>query len=211
MNQLFLWYTLLCILSISVIYFAYYMTFIKKKLTYINWIFIGIGMILFIQFYSLVQKGIEVNDKLSTEFQVPKDFYSEYRVDSINNPISDKLLYQQLILMRFPHSKIMLAQAKLESENFTSDLFKRQRNFIGMKVSQSRVTTSGRGKGDFKLYKDWQECVTDYMFWQFSHNTDKLSDSEYLEYIGKIYAEDPNYISKIKKILLQTDYEKLEN
>ena len=113
--------------------------------------------------------------------------------------------------MRAPHPKIIYAQAVHESNHFTSPLFKRQRNCFGMKKSESRITTSDQSKGDFKRYKDWQEACYDYIFWVFSRNADKLSDDEYIEYICKIYAEDPLYQQKIQKIILTTDFKKLEN
>ena len=107
--------------------------------------------------------------------------------------------------------KIILAQAKLESANFTSSLYKTQKNFIGMKKPTSRVTTPSSGKGEYKGYSNWEECVTDYLFWMFNRRIDKLSHNEYLQYIGRIYAEDPEYLTKLKVIMDKLDYKKLAN
>ena len=79
-----------------------------------------------------------------------------------------------------------------------------------MKDSQSRTTTTGRGKGKYKMYKDWHECVTDYIFSQFIFNTDKMTDQEYLQFLGKVYAEDTTYLTKLKDTMKIIDYKKLK-
>jgi hypothetical protein len=146
---------------------------------------------------------------MEINFDVPMDIYADYEICDTSDTISDAILYKHLVLMRAPHAKIILAQAKLESANFTSYLYKNQRNFIGMKNPRCRVTTAGGSDGIYKGYNTWQDCVNDYLFWQFSHNVDRLSDVEYLSYLGGIYAEDPNYIAHLKKIMNKTDYNKL--
>jgi hypothetical protein len=209
MSIILLSYSLLLITIVAAIYFLIKFT-LKGSLKWKEWLFIIIGSLMVGVSYTAITQGMTINERVNAEFQVPKDFYSDWVQDSVNNPVSDKLLYQHLLTMRAPHAKIILAQAKLESNNFSSDLFKRQRNFIGMKNPRTRVTTSNQSKGEYKSYDDWQECATDYLFWMFSHNVDKLSDDEYFKYLGKIYAEDPNYIPKLKKIISQTNFSELE-
>ena len=160
--------------------------------------------------YTAITQGMTINERVNAEFQVPKDFYSDWVQDSVNNPVSDKLLYQHLLTMRAPHAKIILAQAKLESNNFSSDLFKRQRNFIGMRPAIQRTTTAGGSKGNYKIYDSWRDCATDIIFWIFSRNLDKVTDTEYLEYVGKVYAEDPGYKQKLQNIISKTNFSELE-
>ena len=166
-----------------------------------EWLLIFLGAVIITSVGFAVINGIKINERVQVEFNVPKDFYSEWEIDSLQNPISDKILYEYLVSMRAPHPKIIVAQAKLESNNFQSDLFKRQKNFLGMKYSHKRVTTANGTKGEYKTYNTWQESAIDYLFWMFSRNVDKLSNEEYLRYLGKVYAEDPQYVTKLKNIM----------
>lgn len=208
MNLILLSYSLLLIVIVAAIYFLTKFT-IKGSIKLKEWSFIIIGSIMVGVTYTAITQGMTINERVKADFQVPKDFYSDWIVDSINNPISDKILYQHLLTMRAPHAKIILAQAKLESNNFTSDLFKRQRNFVGMKNPSSRVTTSGGSKGDYKAYNSWGDCVNDYIFWMFTRNLDKITDEEYFNYLGKVYAEDPAYVQKLQKIIAKTNFNEL--
>jgi hypothetical protein len=191
---------------LALIYIVSKHNFTFRDLTFIiaTALFIGIT-------FTAVSTGIKISERISIDFNLPKDIYSEWKQDSIHNPINEKILYNHLLLMRAPHAKIIYAQAIHESDHFKSDLFKRQRNCFGMKKSESRTTTSDQSKGDYKRYKDWQESCYDYIFWVFSRNVDKLSDDEYLDYIGKIYSEDKLYKEKIIKIINQTKFKELEN
>ena len=207
MNILFIVYTLLFASVISVGYAAVYFTFIKKQITLTNWAFILIGVLLLIQLEFTFTKGKQVNDKLSVEFKEPKDLYSTI-VET--ESISDGVLYNHLLSMRAPFPKVILIQAKIESNNYKSNLYQKNNNMFGMKISTERVTTAGDGRAGYKSYINWKESVTDYILWQFSHNVDKLSQEEYITYLGKIYAEDPKYPSKIRAKLKEINFDKLE-
>lgn len=207
MNLLFIVYTLLAVGLISIIYVAVYFTFVKKQITSANWFFILIGILLLIQLEVTYSKGKEVNNKLSVEFKVPKDFYSTgVETDTVN----DGVLYNHLLSMRAPFPKVILIQAKIESDSYKSILYQKNKNMFGMKISTERVTTAGDGRAGYKSYVNWKESVTDYILWQFSHNVDKLSQEEYITYLGKIYAEDPKYSSKIRAKLKEINFDKLE-
>ena len=43
-----------------------------------------------------------------------------------------------------------------------------------------------------------------------SNGTDKLKEGDYLTYLGKVYAEDPEYVNKIKKMMGEIDFKKLK-
>lgn len=210
MNTLFITYTILCLISISALFVLGYFTFINKKILKKDWFFIAIGLVLFETFSLFYTKGVETNNKLKTEFKVPKDFYSdsEYESDSL---LTDGILYTYLVEMRVPHAKIVLCQAKIESAQYSSVLFKRQNNLFGMKIPTNRATSGSDGKAGYQAYNNWKSSATDYILWQYSHNVDKLSQEDYLKYLGKIYAEDPKYVAKIKKMLKEIDFDKLLN
>lgn len=207
MNNLFITYSVFVLVVLTAIYVLSYFTFVNKKINGHDWSYFATGILFFLLSVEVVNYGGQVNDRLNVEFKVPTELYAPaIPVDSI---ITDAVLYNHLLMMRAPHAKIMLAQAKHESSNYTSSLFKRAHNLFGMKVATSRVTTGGGDSGSYKFYSNWTEGLDDYIFWQFAHNTDKMTDTEYLSYVGKVYAEDPNYLLKIDKLLKTIDYKKL--
>ncbi len=99
-----------------------------------------------------------------------------------------------------PH--IVLAQAKLETANFTSDIFRNNHNLFGMKEAKTRPTTNLGVKRGHAYYKNWESSVEDYAYWQASSGFAKVtSDEAYYNLLNqKRYAEDPNYISKVKPL-----------
>lgn len=86
-----------------------------------------------------------------------------------------------------PHANIVLAQARLETGNFTSRRCKVDHNLFGIKHD-----------GKYAEYRHWRESVKDYK---------KLISSRYkggnyfvfLERIG--YASDERYTGKLKNII----------
>lgn len=209
MTTIFIIYTLLVIFTVATIYLAYKYTIEKKVLKLREWGLIACGVVGITILTNFVEIGTKVNNKLKTEFKVPKDFYSDY--DAVNDStLDDATLYNHMLLMRISHPKVMFCQAKIESANYTSDLFKRNSNLFGMKKSSKRVTTAGYGRGDYKWYPNWRESVTDYAFWQLEHNADKMTQDEYIKFLGKIYAEDPKYTTKIREMIKKIDFNKLE-
>jgi len=211
MNITFILYTLLLVLCIALVVASVRYTFFKKILKLRDWLLIFSGMITLTITVFACQVGSEVNSKMSVEFKVPKDFISnvEYVTDSV---IDDATLYNHLLLMKVSFPKVILCQAKIESSQYSSDLFKRNNNLFGMKKSANRVTTASddNGRAGYKWYPSWRESVTDYALWQLSHHVDKMSQDQYIAYLGKIYAEDPKYTTKIKAMIKQIDFKKLE-
>lgn len=208
MNTIFIIYTLLVIATIAILYLAFSYTVLKKTLGLKQWGLIACGAIAISIFEGVVINGSQVNNKLTTEFKVPKDFYSnvEYNNDST---LDDVTLYNHLLLMRANFPKVILCQAKIESAQYSSQLYQRNNNLFGMKISGSRVTTAGEGRAGYKTYPSWRESVTDYVLWQMSHNVSKMTQEEYITYLGKIYAEDPKYTNKIREMIKKIDFKKL--
>ena len=195
-------YTLALLIIIAIIYISIlYVKKIEDKSVFfftlfLTSIFIGSSAVVFKQSYKII-------DATKVSIVAPDGFYSDLQYDSIDNPVSDEILYNYLKTMRVPHADIIVAQAFLESQDFNSDLFKRQNNFLGMKISRQRISTTGQGKGEYKDYANWQECATDYIFWMHHYQAHKLNRDEYFNLLGKIYAEDPEYVEKLKGIINQ--------
>ena len=103
------------------------------------------------------------------------------------------------------------AQAKHETGNFQSALFKKYHNAFGMKVPTKRdtVNVGSTPLGEFRTgpylaYKNLSQSVRDYIKWLDYHKTPTNIETprSYFEYLqDKGYAEDSSYIDKVMKWL----------
>ena len=112
---------------------------------------------------------------------------------------------------------VVLAQVRLESGNFTSSLFKRTNNIIGMRYPFKRSTTAagiyipsmdtvifGTQKElkkyartmNYAVYKNWRDCISDYKKWQESNFN---FNRHYISFLGNVYAKDSLYMDKLRK------------
>ena len=86
-----------------------------------------------------------------------------------------------------PHKDIVLAQAKLESNHFKSNLVQTHNN-----IFEENGTLN-----DIK-YNDWKECVKDYK----KCISNRYKGGDYYMFLTRInYSEDPKYINKLKQII----------
>ena len=84
-----------------------------------------------------------------------------------------------------PHPHIVLAQARLETGNFTSARCKRDKNLFGIKHG-----------GRYAKYKSWQASITDYK----KCISSRYKGGDYYAFLRRIgYAKDPKYIHKLKQ------------
>lgn len=104
--------------------------------------------------------------------------------------------YLKEINVKYPH--IVLAQAQFETGHYKSKIFKENKNLFGLKEAKQRATTSKGTKLGHAHFNTWKESVLDYSLLQCKYMS-KLSEEEYYAYLAKNYAEDPNYIIKIRK------------
>ena len=84
-----------------------------------------------------------------------------------------------------PCADIVLAQARLETGNFTSRRCKRDRNLFGIKHGNR-----------YAHYARWQDSVTDYK----RRISARYKGGSYYHFLTRIgYAKDKRYISKLKQ------------
>lgn len=102
--------------------------------------------------------------------------------------------------LNIPHSDIVYAQAVLETGNFTSHICKTNNNFFGMKVATIRPTTNIGEENGHAAFKNWRQSVIDYALYSSCYLT-RMTRDEYFAYLGSRYAEDPNYIIRVKQII----------
>ena len=102
-------------------------------------------------------------------------------------PLNEKNLKKVLKDNNIHHPNIVLAQAKLETGNFTSKVCKSKGNLFGLR----------KGK-QYRHYKHWSESVVAYKKLIQS----RYKGGDYLAFLNNIgYASDPNYSIKLKSIL----------
>ena len=105
------------------------------------------------------------------------------------NELNDSILYLALVHYKVKYPKAVLAQAKLESGNYTSHHYKTKNNFLGLYDSKNKRYFS---------FPHWRDCISGYK----DMIEYKMKDGEdYYEFLIRIsYATDPDYISKVKQI-----------
>jgi hypothetical protein len=108
-------------------------------------------------------------------------------------------LYLNSLNMKF--TEIVKAQAILESSNFSSEIFKANNNMFGMKAAALRPTTNIGTNLGHANFSTWKDCVLDYAFYYASYLREVKTEEQYYAYLGRNYAEDPNYVSKLKNIV----------
>lgn len=111
----------------------------------------------------------------------------------------DSIAYAFMVDHEIQHPEIALAQMKIESGNYQSRIAKKNNNYFGMRHPAQRLTVSLGRKNGYARYRNWAYSIIDYGLWQrrYAYN---LTEEEYLTKLSNTYAEDPNYVSKVKNI-----------
>jgi len=165
-----------------------------------KWSIMGILSGIIISFYIGILKNSGENEVKIIEGEV---------VSTIIIPqpeFSPELLREYLESINIKHPDIAYAQAVLETGQFSSRIFKENHNLFGMKAAKNRPFTHlGENRGH-ALYKDWKMSVIDYALYSASYLRDLRTKDQYYQYLGNHYAEDPNYVSKVKKIVKKLNY-----
>lgn len=117
------------------------------------------------------------------------------------NQFSEERLEEYILGLNFKFPDIVLAQARIETGHFKSKVFKENNNLFGMKEAKQRLTTNRGTENNHAFYDNWKQSVQDYALYAATYLSKIKTEGEYLEYLGQNYAEDPNYVSKIKAII----------
>ena len=123
------------------------------------------------------------------EYRIPRDIEICDTSFLQSRELNDSILYLALIHYNVKHPKAVLAQAKLESGNYTSYHCRVGNNFLGLYNSR---------KKEYFKFNHWTDCVQGYK----DMIEYKLKDGEdYYDFLIRIgYAEDPSYVYKVKQI-----------
>lgn len=112
---------------------------------------------------------------------------------------SEEALIDLLRSSNIKYPYIVLAQAKIESGNFTSRIFKQNNNLFGMKEPKIRTTTALGTRFGHAYFSNWESSVYDYAMFQNYRMRDVDSESEYYAKLADGYAADSTYAVVIKK------------
>ena len=148
------------------------------------------------KFMVLLMLGILIvqNSLILQKFSIEETTEVEIRKDSTINLYNMDLTPEnfEYVCLHYDieHPEIVYAQAKLESGYFTSSVYKSKNNFLGLYDSKN---------GDYYTFSHWSDCLKgyrDYVQYKWNGNCDY-----YLFLQNLPYAEDPNYIKKVKYLV----------
>jgi hypothetical protein len=113
------------------------------------------------------------------------DFYS-YSPEDITP--TDNSVLEELVKNKCVLASVAVAQARIETGNYTSDIALNNKNLFGIKVHSCKYVLGERkGHATFASFRD---CIACYCKIQ----------TKYLSKIDKAYAEDSLYCQKVKQM-----------
>jgi len=152
-----------------------------------------------ITFLNLLTTPVIVKKYMESDFYEPNTLVINVN-DTTKNFSEEKLIeLLKTLNVKYPH--IVLAQAKIESANYTSKIFKENHNLFGMKEARVRINTANGTQYNHAYYSNWRESVYDYAFYQCRYLGRVNSEQEYYNYLDQSYAEAPNYVQSLKAIV----------
>lgn len=193
---------------ISILLFTFLVFYFKEHINLKLVISFLVGAIMVGICASATIEGIKISKHLNIK-DIPNEIVSTVSI-STDSIINDTLVYQYLLEIRAKHPHVILAQCKLESNNYKSSIFLANRNLVGMKVSSQRTSFNSGERSGYQKYDSWHQCLNDYVLWGMTHDYDSMSEKEYISYLNKIYAEDNSYEQKLNKIISKVDFNSLK-
>lgn len=123
---------------------------------------------------------------------------------------SEQNLVDYLLELNIKFPDIVFSQARYETGNFKSLIFRENVNLFGMKVAVSRATTNKGEQHNHAIFDTWQMSVLDYSLWQNAYGRKFKTRESYMQYLKDVYAEGT--YESINKLLLETQnkYPKLK-
>lgn len=174
--------------------------FNKEKLKYVKvtwkvfWIIVILTIVISTMSVLIFWGSMHDKPNVYTEKEVMliMSKYNEFSADKLKNEIKKRNF-------KFPH--IIYAQAILETGNFKSIVFKENNNLFGMKQAKQRVNIAVETQLNHAYYDNWRESLEDYGYYYCSYLNKIETEEEYFNYLSQSYAESPNYVERLKKII----------
>jgi hypothetical protein len=143
-----------------------------KKLLIINMIALCIAL-------------IYITTKNDDKLTLPKPTNT---IDTIKiEGFSEAKLIEFMDILEIEYPSIVLAQAKHETGNYTSNRFIKYNALFGFQTSDTSIIK----------YKSWKESVIAYKCWQMKR---LKPDENYYDFLVRVkYSQDSSYINKLKQ------------
>jgi flagellum-specific peptidoglycan hydrolase FlgJ len=167
--------------------------------------FSSLGYNFYILIFSIISVLVSLFYLLGRRDQIIN--YTPYEAKIILSKANDSTLFttnrfiKELKRLNISYPHIVYAQSLLETGHFKSNIFLEGNNLFGMKQARIRINTAEGTYNGHAYYNSWQESVYDYAFFSCRYLSKISSENEYFEYLSKTYAEDPNYVNKLKSII----------
>lgn len=169
----------------------------RKNLKFIKIKWQAFGLLTFMLFviavlamgYSIKKK---VNKDTESEVMVILAKQNEFNVEKFTKKIKE---------LNFSFPYIVYAQAILETDNFKSKLFIENHNLFSMKEAVKRINTAKGTQYQHAYYDNWIESIYDYAMYSSTYLSELKTESDYFDYLGQNYAEDREYVNKLKQII----------
>lgn len=147
--------------------------------------------------------GLAVVSLLSINIVEASEYERILEVRVKGNEFSEERLRSRLDELNVRFADVAMAQAKLETSGFRSRIFKENHNLFGMKEATMRVNLARGTQYGHAYYNSWEESVLDYAMWCAAYANHCRNNEQFLELLSGYYAEDPDYVSKLKQIMNQ--------
>lgn len=96
---------------------------------------------------------------------------------------------------------VAIAQSMEETGHYKANLFKEAHNLFGMKLAVVRPTTAIGELNGHALYRNWRDSCIDYALFQARYAGKIVTEGQYIDFLGKVYATNPEYKNNLLKHL----------
>ena len=164
-----------------------------ESIPYLTKIFSGLVIFLILFAFMGATRGVEGDSYIINVEDV-------FLVDSQNEFSEDKFICM-LDEINLPHPHITLAQAKLETGNFTSKIFNENYNVFGQKEAKVRINLARGTQYGHAYYNSWEESILDYAYWYSTYASKCKTEEQFYQLLDRVYAEDELYSKKLRAMV----------
>ena len=158
-----------------------------KEQIYQNGFYALIGLIIGFIIACCFFKPSEAPLKTETQKDTVVIHDTVYKAKTVSLAPSKAAVKEELKKQNLKHPEIVLAQSRLETGEYTSEVCKKYNNLFGLRKGNA-----------YRKYNHWTESVTAYKELIQS----RYKGGDYYQFLLKIkYAEDPSYIVKVKNLV----------
>lgn len=175
-----------------------YLRLIEKHINYWTKLLLIFGILIILTPSSLCN-GDEL---MNVELKYPTYFEMiQKRINYIESQEFEySLMLEYVDLVGINNKFTVISQSILETNTFKSDIFIENNNLFGMKQPSVRPTTATGTNRNHATYEHWTCSVKDYKLW-YEYMTRNKTYYNYYSFLTNIgYAEDVQYIGKLKTI-----------